>query len=213
MSDAFYERVYRGLLALYPREHRREYGELMVQLFRDRMRRDGKGFAGLTVWIHLIVDLFGSAAREHTEGVDMKSRTRVGIALAGVVVAGGIGAGVLLANSDGEPSVALSWQQADTSADGEPGVALSWTWSEAGAITASEPSASVSWHEAGAFADGKPRVSESRLLAGGTAVSAPWAGSDGAPRVSLSWQQTDAVAQGEPKISLSWEKADQIAPE
>ena len=45
----FSERVYRWLLIVYPREHRRQYGALMVQLFRDRMRRDGKSFRGLTV--------------------------------------------------------------------------------------------------------------------------------------------------------------------
>ena len=39
-------RVYRKLLLIYPKEHRREYGEPMVQLFRDRMRRDGDGFRG-----------------------------------------------------------------------------------------------------------------------------------------------------------------------
>ena len=32
------ERLYRALLLVYPSEHRREYGEPMVQLFRDRMR-------------------------------------------------------------------------------------------------------------------------------------------------------------------------------
>ncbi|MCY4113898.1 MAG: hypothetical protein OXG33_08175 [Chloroflexi bacterium] len=165
MPEAFHERVYRWLLALYPREHRREYGELMVQLYRDRMRRDGKGFAGLSVWIHLIVDLCGSAAREHTEGVDMKSRTRFGIALAGVVVAGGIGAGVLLANSDGEPSVSLSWQETDVAANGEPEVSLSWLpTGDAGssaliAGSGAEPRVSLSWQQTDAVAHGEPKIS------------------------------------------------------
>ncbi len=29
------EKLYRALLVVYPSEHRREYGEPMVQLFRD----------------------------------------------------------------------------------------------------------------------------------------------------------------------------------
>ena len=65
------ERVYRWLLFAYPREHRREYGEPMVQLFRDRMRRDGSGFRALAVWLHMVFDLIGSAFEEHREGVAM----------------------------------------------------------------------------------------------------------------------------------------------
>ena len=41
--DVFSEWVYCRLLLVYPREHRREYEEPMIQLFRDRMRRDGGG--------------------------------------------------------------------------------------------------------------------------------------------------------------------------
>ena len=44
MPDMLSERVYRRLLLIYPKEHRREYGQPMVQLFRDRMRCDGDGF-------------------------------------------------------------------------------------------------------------------------------------------------------------------------
>ena len=65
------ERVYRWLLFAYPREHRREYGEPMVQLFLDRMRRDGSGFRALAVWLHMLFDLIGSAFEEHKEGVAM----------------------------------------------------------------------------------------------------------------------------------------------
>ena len=67
------ERVYRALLAAYPREHRREYGEPMVQLFRDRMRRDGGGFRTGTVWAQMIFDLVCSASRERKEEVVMDS--------------------------------------------------------------------------------------------------------------------------------------------
>ena len=67
----FSERVYRCLLFAYPREHRRAYGEPMVQLFRDRMRRDGDGFRALAVWPHMVFDLLWSAFEEHREGVAM----------------------------------------------------------------------------------------------------------------------------------------------
>ena len=65
-------RVYRKLLLIYPKEHRREYGEPMVQLFRDRMRQtleleadhrrhaDGDGFrggGGVIIWFQMIFDL------------------------------------------------------------------------------------------------------------------------------------------------------------
>ena len=61
------EWVYRVLLILYPYEHRREYGEQMVQLFRDRMRRDGSGYRTATVWFHILSDLLRSALNEHLE--------------------------------------------------------------------------------------------------------------------------------------------------
>ncbi len=54
----FSTRVYRALLAAYPREFRREYGDLMVQFFTDRMRYDGGGLRGLILWWQLI---FGSS--------------------------------------------------------------------------------------------------------------------------------------------------------
>ncbi len=65
------ERVYRALLVAYPREFRGEYGELMVQFFRDRMRCDGKGARGLIVWMQLISDLAVSAFKEHAGGYGM----------------------------------------------------------------------------------------------------------------------------------------------
>ena len=63
------ERLYRALLLVYPSEHRREYGEPMVQLFRDRMRRDGGGVKTPIVWMQMIFDLVCSASRGHKEGV------------------------------------------------------------------------------------------------------------------------------------------------
>ena len=69
------ERVYRALLVLYPAEYRHEYEEPMVQLFRDRMRRDGGGFRTALVWMRMVFDLVGSAFAERTESVMLASAT------------------------------------------------------------------------------------------------------------------------------------------
>ena len=61
------EKVYRALLLAFPGEHRREYGEPMAQLFRDRMRRDGDGFRSLGVWAAMVFDLARSAFTERKE--------------------------------------------------------------------------------------------------------------------------------------------------
>ena len=65
------EWVYRMLLVLYPSEHRREYEEQMVQLFGDRMRRDGGGYRSAIIWLHILSDLFHSALNEHLERVGL----------------------------------------------------------------------------------------------------------------------------------------------
>ncbi|MDE2718653.1 MAG: hypothetical protein OXI33_16805, partial [Chloroflexota bacterium] len=93
------ERVYRWLLFVYPKEHRREYGELMVQLFRDRMRRDGGGFHGALVWMQMIFDLLGAAFKEHKEGKEDKMKNRIGIALVAVLLTSVVGATALFAQS------------------------------------------------------------------------------------------------------------------
>jgi hypothetical protein len=63
------ETVYRTLLFVYPVEHRRAYGDAMVQLFRDRMRRDGGGFGTLMVWTRVGFDLAASAFKERMETI------------------------------------------------------------------------------------------------------------------------------------------------
>ena len=64
------ENVYRFLLFVYPATHRRDYGPLMVQLFRD-LGRDScrqKGLAGLVhLWFRVLVDTATSAAAEHVQ--------------------------------------------------------------------------------------------------------------------------------------------------
>ena len=64
------EKLYRLMLRVYPESHRREYGELMVQLFRDRMRYHGHGINRFVIWIQTILDLVPSAYREHRNELD-----------------------------------------------------------------------------------------------------------------------------------------------
>ena len=63
------ERVYQVLLVAYPSDHRRRYGDPMIQLFRDRMRRDGGGFRTLIVWFQMGFDLAASAFKERMETI------------------------------------------------------------------------------------------------------------------------------------------------
>ena len=174
----FSERVYRYLLVVYPREHRREYGELMIQLFRDRMRCDGNGFTGPIVWIQMFFDLVGAAFKEHKEGADMRKLTSIGIALAVLLVAGGIGIGTLLASSDGGPRVSVSWQDADgdvvEETDGGPRVSVFLQEADGDAVEET---------------DGGPRVSVFLREADGDAVEE----TDGGPRVSVFLREAGRV--------------------
>ncbi len=96
------EKVYRRLLVVFPKDYRQEYGELMVQLFRDRMRRDGGGFRGLLVWMQMIFDLVVAAFKEHKEGAEMtKRRIWIGAGLVAVLLAGVVGASTIMAQSKG----------------------------------------------------------------------------------------------------------------
>jgi capsular polysaccharide biosynthesis protein len=61
-------RLFQRLLAAYPREHRREYGPAMAQLFRDQCRdawadRRGWGLTGL--WLRVLPDLIKTSVLEH----------------------------------------------------------------------------------------------------------------------------------------------------
>ncbi|MEA2677318.1 MAG: hypothetical protein QOJ81_1459 [Chloroflexota bacterium] len=56
-----HERIYRGLLRLYPANYRERYSEQMVQLFADQRRDTGAARA----WLKTPVDLVTSAASEH----------------------------------------------------------------------------------------------------------------------------------------------------
>ena len=63
------ENAYRLLLFVYPATHRREYGTLMVQVFRDLCRDSfrQKGLLGLfQLWVHVLTDAAVTAAVEHS---------------------------------------------------------------------------------------------------------------------------------------------------
>ncbi len=120
------EWVYRALLVVYPREHRREYGDLMVQLFRDRMRYDGGGFRAPIIWMQMIFDLAVSAIEEHRRGGDMKKRLRIEAASVAALLVIVVGVGVVLSQpSDNFENEELNirmfvWDGSDTiSAEGK----------------------------------------------------------------------------------------------
>ena len=69
----------------------------MVQLFRDRMLRDGNGMRGLIVWIQMLRDLVGSAFTEHREGVVMTKRKWFGVGLVVLLAAVIAGVGTIYA--------------------------------------------------------------------------------------------------------------------
>ena len=58
---AGHDRLYRSLLRAYPADYRLEYGEHMVQLFHDQLRRDGSG----PTWVRAIAELPATATTEH----------------------------------------------------------------------------------------------------------------------------------------------------
>lgn len=63
------ERIYRLLLNLYPREHRREYGELMVTHFRDRLRAARAEGSVLGFWLRTLLDVARTAPLEQVEAL------------------------------------------------------------------------------------------------------------------------------------------------
>ncbi len=103
------DRIYRLLLMAYPAQHRREYGDPMTQLFRDRLIHDGGGFRSLAVWAHTIVDLMRTAPHERREArLSADPMTgRIRSRLAGFLIWPAIGvAGLFLFVAPAPPPVA-----------------------------------------------------------------------------------------------------------
>lgn len=69
------KRAYQALLAVYPYEYRRDYGEPMTQLFVDRLREEGGGARTMLVWVQMLVDLTKSAFTERLETTMRSFRT------------------------------------------------------------------------------------------------------------------------------------------
>lgn len=67
------ERLYRLLLRLYPREHRRKYGELMVTHFRDQLRAARAEGTILRFWLRTLLDVARTAPLEQMEALQAGS--------------------------------------------------------------------------------------------------------------------------------------------
>lgn len=69
------ERLYRLLLKLYPAEHRRRYGELMVTHFRDQLREAQRNGTLFQLWLRTLIDIALTAPQEHAEAARMSNVT------------------------------------------------------------------------------------------------------------------------------------------
>jgi hypothetical protein len=99
------ERVYHALLILYPSDYRRDYGSLMVQVFRDvsRDRYREQGPAGIALWwCATLLDLTLTVIEQRRKVRFAMVKSRL-IQLTGILlVAGGI-CGVIAAFSQLQP--------------------------------------------------------------------------------------------------------------
>jgi WD40 repeat protein len=76
--------MYRKLLLLYPDAYRREYGPLMLQLFRDQVRdaRRENGLRGLArVWAHTLWDLLATVPGERISVAPKARLLRISLCL------------------------------------------------------------------------------------------------------------------------------------
>jgi hypothetical protein len=101
--DAGHERVYRGLLRLYPADFRTRYSDEMVQLFGDQLRDAQTGGApagAIRTWLRTLGDLAVTAASEHARRdrtVAHSLAAAPSIASRALGLAGILGGAVLLA--------------------------------------------------------------------------------------------------------------------
>src|SRR5687768_13176888 len=73
------ERAYRLLLHVDPRSFRDEFGEAMVQCFRDRMApaaHAGRPLARLSVWQKVVADIARNAVPSHVDALRHALRGR-----------------------------------------------------------------------------------------------------------------------------------------
>lgn len=119
------ERLYRLLLFAYPPAHRREYGPLMAQAFRDLCRNSYQrgGVVGLgELWFRIVTDTVTSSIAEHLyalKGDSMMTQKQHGWAIASALLPLGLWlvlglvnpgfAGLLFAPSSSQP---IGWLMA-----------------------------------------------------------------------------------------------------
>lgn len=136
-------RVYRGLLRLYPRQFREEYGPDMVLLLTHQLRAESTA----RVLARIVIDLALSLPTTHLEtrmNRPSSSATAFGFAALGlaaltVAVIGGSSAGMLVialpvAAASGALSV-LAWRNARAITRPQPVTAHWWKLLTAGALT------------------------------------------------------------------------------
>jgi hypothetical protein len=84
-------RVYEKLLFAYPSDFRRTFGPQLVQVFRDCYRAETSehgAFSVIPLWLHTLMDLISSAAKEHSESENkfMSNLKRDLVAIVGAVL-------------------------------------------------------------------------------------------------------------------------------
>jgi len=97
--------VYRALLVIYPPSYRREYGELMVQLFRDQCsdaQREGGTLGLLRMYVRVSGDLLLSVFREHSSTLTVLMKN-LGINKLSILLAGASAVLTLVAGLLAEP--------------------------------------------------------------------------------------------------------------
>lgn len=117
------ERLYARLLLLYPPGYRRQYGPLMLQLFRDQYRdarRHSSRWASWVLWWRIAAELAETAGQEHlaameealmdkqTGRLNVNAGRVMGILLAGVLIAGSLIGKVLIFEFSGNHWLALA---------------------------------------------------------------------------------------------------------
>src|SRR5262249_7707552 len=101
--------IYEALLWLYPRDHRREYGPWMVQLFRDQCLDARSARRRLSeLWIPTLADLAFSASHEHLNQTLHCMKNISPNKLSWILFAIAIGTGILsCAFIPGQPGLAV----------------------------------------------------------------------------------------------------------
>lgn len=73
---AISEKIYGALLRLYPRDHRRDYGEPMAQLFRDQCVdawQAGRSAGVIKLWLRMLPDIGKTCVREQIAAIERNS--------------------------------------------------------------------------------------------------------------------------------------------